>query len=225
MVALKGRGWVLAPCLVELMKETDRLFPERSTASDGSVSSAAHRLQNPNSDHDPDGGFVRAVDITDDDAHGCDVQRLVDHLVRTKDSRVKYLIHKGAIWKAYPNRGLPAWVRQPYTGANAHDHHLHVSIRDGQERTRGAWWPVAEVIEEDDMFDDKDRVLLRRVHDMLGGAGLPEDRTKRNIVGRVDALYLDMLKGKDADDIDTAELVALIKGLPDKTVDAIKARL
>lgn len=37
MVAIRGPGWGLAPCLVDLIAECDELAPNRSTISDGSM--------------------------------------------------------------------------------------------------------------------------------------------------------------------------------------------
>jgi hypothetical protein len=145
MVATSGNLWRLSPSLVRLMDETDERAPERSTASDGSIGDAAHASRD--SDHNPKAprppGWVDAVDITDDDAHGCDVAVLAHHLVAKKDSRVKYLIHKGTIWKGYPNRGYPAFAPQPYTGASPHTNHLHVSITEIARTSTASWWPPA----------------------------------------------------------------------------------
>lgn len=155
MVATSGAGWRLARCLVALVDETDRLYPDRSTASDGSVSSLQHRQQNPNSDHDPDAsGDVLAVDLTDDDAHGCDVQRLMDHLIATRDDRVKYLIHQRVIVNCND------WTRRRYTGENPHTHHLHVSVRDttAAKSDTSAWWPTPTG-DDDDMTPDERRML------------------------------------------------------------------
>lgn len=142
MVATSGSGWRLAPALVRLIDETDRLFPQRSQASDGSIGDTAHSART--SDHNPDDGWVDAVDITDDDAHGCDVALLAHHLVAKRDPRVGYLIHKGTIWRGYDKPGLPAFTPQPYTGPNAHEHHLHVSIDDDHRHDTAPWWPQAE---------------------------------------------------------------------------------
>jgi hypothetical protein len=139
MVAIAGRGWVLAPCLVRLIEETDRLFPNRSTASDGSIGDPAHQARV--SDHNPDGGFVDAVDITDDDANGCDVSVLVHHLVASKDSRIKYVIHNRTIWRGYAKPGLPAFTPTPYTGSNAHMLHAHISVEDVARNDTRTWWP------------------------------------------------------------------------------------
>ena len=148
MVAEHGLNWNLSPCLIDLMAETDRRFPGRSSASDGSIGDPSHQARV--SDHNPKDprppGWVDAVDITDDDAAGCDVGRLVHHLVASRDRRVKYLIHKGTIWKAYPSNGVPAWTPTPYTGVNPHTKHVHVSIQPGERFYTGAWWAAADVV-------------------------------------------------------------------------------
>ena len=142
MVATSGSGWVLAPFLVALEAETDALFPSRSIASDGSIGNAEHAARE--SDHNPDdAGIVKAIDLTDDDVHRCDVGLLAAHLVATKDRRVKYQIHKGTIWRSYATSSLPAWTPDVYTGLNAHLKHLHVSVLDDQVNATGPWWPVA----------------------------------------------------------------------------------
>lgn len=142
MVAVAGRGWRLAPSLVRLIEETDRLYPKRSKRSDGSIGDTSHQARP--SDHNPDRGWVDAVDITDDDKSGCDVDLLVKHLVATKDPRVSYLIHKGTIWKGYPNRGLAPFTPQVYTGPNAHRLHAHISIKDSGRTSIAKWWPQSK---------------------------------------------------------------------------------
>lgn len=149
MVAVRGSNWRLAPALEALVDETDRLFPGRSTASDGSIGDPAHAARV--SDHNPDGGWVDALDLTDDDAHGCDVGLLAHHLVASRDPRVSYLIHKGTIWRGYDKPSLPAFTPQVYTGVNAHKLHLHISIDDDHRNDLGPWWPQAYPQEDDDM--------------------------------------------------------------------------
>jgi len=143
MVATSGHRWRLAPSLIQLVKETDKLYPSRSIASDGSFGDPAHAARG--SDHNPKSprppGFVDAVDLTDDDMHGCNVQTLIDHLVATRDPRVKYLIHNGRIWKSYPNRGYAAFQPQPYTGPNPHRLHAHISIVPEGRFDLLSWWP------------------------------------------------------------------------------------
>lgn len=149
MVAVSGRGWKLAPCLVELFKEADRRDPSRDHSSDGSIGNAEHSARV--SDHNPsDDGWVCAGDIDDDDdQESPGVDLLLRHLVASKDPRVKYVIRNGTIWKNYPNRGLPPWAPQVYSGVNAHRSHLHISVWNTAQARNDLrpWWPV----EEDDM--------------------------------------------------------------------------
>lgn len=144
-----GHHWYLAPSLIALFDEADDRDPSRDHSSDGSIGNAAH--QSTQSDHNPafDDGkwWVTAGDLDDDDDQPSPgVHLLRQHLVASKDPRVKYLIHEGTIWKAYPNRGLPAWTPQVYTGLNAHKHHLHVSVWNTAEARNdiGPWWPQEE---------------------------------------------------------------------------------
>lgn len=123
MVATSGHGsggdWHLAPSLVELMAEVDRIWPNRDKASDGSIGDASHQARP--SDHNPDwsaGGVVRAVDIT---TAGIDFDRLLATV--KADKRSWYIIHAGYIYsRTY------GWAKRKYTGPNPHDHHAHVSI-------------------------------------------------------------------------------------------------
>jgi hypothetical protein len=148
MVATIGQGWRLAPCLVALVRETDKLYPDRSTASDGSIGDTAHASRA--SDHNPADGYVCAVDITDDKANGCDADLLAQHIVASRDPRVKYVIWNRTIAKSYENRGLPPWTPQPYTGSNPHDKHTHISVHNTAtvRNDTGPWWPQEE---NDDM--------------------------------------------------------------------------
>jgi hypothetical protein len=129
VVQTSGRGsggsWYLAPSLVELIKEIDQLWPNRSKASDGSIGDASHQARP--SDHNPDwnaGGVVRAIDVTTADI---DFNRMLQ--VLKADLRTWYVIHDGFIYsRTY------AFAKRKYTGPNPHIHHMHISI----ERTRAA---------------------------------------------------------------------------------------
>lgn len=168
MVATRGAGWRLAPALIRLVNETDRLYPARSRTSDGSIGDPAHSSRT--SDHNPDDGWVDAVDITDDDTHGCDVALLAHHLVANRDPRISYLIHNGTIWRGYDKPGLPAFTPQLYTGPNAHTLHLHVSVDDDHRADTGTWWPQSAPTptppQEDDvmLYDDPKRPGIYLVH-------------------------------------------------------------
>lgn len=143
MVATSGPGWHLAPSLVGLFDEADHINPGRDHGSDGTIGDFRHQATV--SDHNPDQGWVCAGDVDED---GVDVDLLRQHLVASQDLRVKYLIRNGTIWKAYPNRGFPAWAPQIYAGVNAHDKHLHISVWNtpAARGDRRPWWP-----QEDDM--------------------------------------------------------------------------
>lgn len=126
MVATSGDGWRLAASLVALMNETDRLWPNRNRVSDGSIGDIRHQAGT--SDHNPSNGWVTAVDVTEDPVNGPDLPGFWDHVIATRDPRVKYLIYEGRIVASYPVSGIPAWTPRVYTGANPHDKHLHVSV-------------------------------------------------------------------------------------------------
>ena len=58
-------------------------------------------------------------------------------MVQSRDPRIKYLIFQGRIVSSLRQ----PWVWRPYTGANAHMQHLHVSV-DADPRLHdddGAW--------------------------------------------------------------------------------------
>jgi len=125
--------YYLAPSLVALRTEINRRWPKRDTESDGWIGNASHAARQ--SDHNPDygaGGVVRAIDV---DKDGISVPDLLGAVVR--DSRVAYVIWNRRIASATDD-GIP-WDWEPYDGTNAHEHHVHVSIR----HTRAAETNVA----------------------------------------------------------------------------------
>lgn len=125
--------WRLAGSLITLRDQVNTIWPNRSKVSDGSIGNAEHATRD--SDHNPwinfNGmGIVSAIDITHDPANGADMQWLANRLVQYKDKRIKYVIWNGHIIKSYVDgSNRPAWVWQPYTGANPHNHHLHISVK------------------------------------------------------------------------------------------------
>ena len=152
MVAVKGKGWILAPSLDALVKQMDRTYPGRDHTSDGSIGDQAHASRE--SDHNPSGGFVHAVDIDEDIAPGLDLKGFAEALRTTRDPRLRYAIYEGRILKAYASNGLPAWSWHRYTGPNSHSHHLHVSInRTAEARNDLRPWPLAP--QEDDMSPEQ----------------------------------------------------------------------
>lgn len=120
----------LAPSLVRLRREIDGRWPARSKASDGWLGDAAHAARK--SEHNPDAkGAVHAIDIT---AEGVNAKLILRELIG--DPRVWYVIHKGRIYSRTYD-----WRPRKYTGANPHNHHIHVSIMltRGAENTVTPW--------------------------------------------------------------------------------------
>lgn len=122
--------WRLADALLKLREQVNAAYPKRSKASDGSIGDTAHSART--SDHNPDAhGVVNAIDITHDPASGCDAGKLAEALRRSRDPRIKYVIFGGRIFSSK----VEPWVWRPYSGANRHDKHVHVSVQnDGEWR-------------------------------------------------------------------------------------------
>jgi hypothetical protein len=116
------------PAAIAVLRQATALCPSRKKASDGLLPSAAHQVQNPNSDHNTGYG----VDLTHDPLGGIDCAELFIKL--REDNRVKYLIFKGHIWSK--EKGA-----DNYVGPNAHNHHLHISIKDGCGADTSPWFP------------------------------------------------------------------------------------
>ncbi|MEV5538467.1 hypothetical protein AB0L13_16550 [Saccharopolyspora shandongensis] len=122
-------AWRVARCLEVLREQFNDAFPDRSTASDGGIGDAAHASRS--SDHNPwhkvgGIGVVTARDFTHDPANGMDIDRLTDELAASRDPRIKYLIANGLILDSRP--GNNPWKWMPYTGANPHRKHFHISV-------------------------------------------------------------------------------------------------
>ena len=192
MVAVAGRGWSLAPCLRALFDEADRRWPNRSRISDGSIGDSAHAARA--SDHNPDAsGDVLAGDLTDDKANGCDADLFAEHLRKSRDPRVKYVICNGKVFRSY---GSSAWQWTPYTGANAHEKHTHVSVLDTSDAKYDGspWFPYADApIQEDDMFTDADRELLARINDKT-----EHNRWNRDVLDGISAAVSKIAAGDGA---------------------------
>ena len=124
--------WRVAKSLLALRDQVNRKAPNRNKANDGTIGDAAHASRT--SDHNPwvtDGGVgvVTAMDITHDPAHGCDAGALAEAIRGSRDARVKYVIWNRRIANPLPIGGQPPWAWRPYTGANPHNHHVHISVK------------------------------------------------------------------------------------------------
>lgn len=130
--------WRNCVASVTLGHEIDGVWKSRDHESDGTIGDAAHASRK--SDHnpwvkDPDGtGVVRARDIDEDldgkPANGeYDAKALFEKLLalaKAGDPRLNgggYLIYEGHIYSEKQN-----WAARPYSGPNAHKHHVHVSF-------------------------------------------------------------------------------------------------
>ena len=119
------------PAAIAVLRQATAIKPLRKKASDGLVPSAAHQVQNPNSDHNTGYG----VDLTHDKLAGIDCSNIFQEL--KADKRVKYLIFQGKIWSA--ERASEG--DRDYDGSNKHPHHLHISIKDGCGDDTSPWFP------------------------------------------------------------------------------------
>ena len=118
------------PAAVALLRQATAIAPKRMKASDGLLPSAAHLKTNPNSDHNT--GL--AVDLTHDPKNGIDCAEIFEKL--KEDKRVSYLIFNKKIWsRKYAKSG-----NRPYSGANPHTKHLHVSILPDRANDTSPWF-------------------------------------------------------------------------------------
>lgn len=114
--------------------------------SDGAVGDLKHSARK--SDHNPnDKDYVTAIDITFDtnpaDGIGVDCNALAKALwdAGRRDPRIKYLIWNRRITDKTSSSG---W--KPYHGANAHSHHLHISVStDSRLYNDAAQWDLSRL--------------------------------------------------------------------------------
>lgn len=129
--------WRLAGSLVELRHEFDEAHPNRPKQSDGTLGDTAHAART--SDHNPDAdGIVRAWDCTAIDESK--PHPLAEFLLAKRDPRTKYVISQGRMFASYSTSTRKAWTWGPYTGANGHFHHCHVSVVAGAAGDNPARW-------------------------------------------------------------------------------------
>ncbi len=124
-------AWRLAKSLVKLRDQVDDLYPNRSTASDGTLGDSAHASRP--SDHNPNPqGVVCGLDLTHDPDSGFDAHALADNLRKVRHPTLKYLISNGRIASSKRNwLGIP-WQWRKFTGA-PHDRHIHISVGVGPD--------------------------------------------------------------------------------------------
>lgn len=120
-----------APALVTLRNQIDAAYPGRDKASDGCCGDPAHAGRK--SDHNSTAGFAHALDIDEDIVANMGDRPLWETgILLLSDHRTKYLIYEARI--LYPDG-----TDKPYTGPNAHRHHLHISIKTIATRDTRPW--------------------------------------------------------------------------------------
>lgn len=117
-------SWKTAPALITLLDQVNAKWPGRSKSSDGTIGDASHSSRE--SDHNPNSsGIVCALDITNDPPHGVVSENIAEALRVAKDPRLQYVISN----KKIANVDIREGKWRSYYGANPHDHHCHISLR------------------------------------------------------------------------------------------------
>lgn len=119
--------WRESKALLQLLSQVNEKWPHRSKVSDGELGDLAHSQRK--SDHNPNSaGVVQALDITNDPNTGPVSRGIAEALIASRDSRIKYVISNRQICAG--SDGPSPWVWRKYTGANPHEHHVHISVKD-----------------------------------------------------------------------------------------------
>jgi hypothetical protein len=163
-------SWRVAKSLETLRRQINEMAPGRSTASDGTIGDQSHQIRN--SDHNPNAeGVVTALDITHDPAHGVNAGDMAEMLRLSQDPRIKYIISNRRI----ASSKVQPWVWRPYTGANAHTRHFHVSVMaDPALYDDTAPWALDRVVQvEPPLFAQGSKRCADIVATMFGGAADP----------------------------------------------------
>lgn len=131
-------SWRVVRSLLTLRDQINAMYPGRNKASDGTIGNRKHQLEvsehNPDDDVDGDGigegpavdDVVRALDITHDPSHGCDIGVITDRLAESRDPRIDYVIANGLIMSG--SGGPYPWEWRIYYGDDPHTNHFHISV-------------------------------------------------------------------------------------------------
>ena len=124
-----SRGWVnpSAPACLAALRSANAAWPGRKRISDGIMGDARHMAGT--SDHN----VGNAVDITHDPDAGCDGNIIAELAI--KDPRSTYVIWNARIYSKA--RAAEGW--RPYSGANAHRHHCHISVAADKRGDASPW--------------------------------------------------------------------------------------
>lgn len=125
-------SWHLAPSLVNLRDELNKMYPNRPKTSDGTIGNAAHKATK--SDHNPNSrGSVNAFDIT---YPGVNFRSFL--AAAKKHPSTNYVIFNRKIYSR-----SNGWVAKAYKGASPHLEHIHISILQTKsaENSTVKWFP------------------------------------------------------------------------------------
>lgn len=130
-------AWRLAHSLEQLRSEANAVYPNRDKASDGAIGDASHAASA--SDHNPNAaGVVCAYDLdTDldgtDDSNDPQMDALVEHFRTDPHPDLKYVIYRGRMFSRYPRTPYGPFEWRPYSGADPHVNHAHISVGVGTD--------------------------------------------------------------------------------------------
>lgn len=125
-------AWHLAPSLVNLRDELNKMYPNRPKTSDGTIGNASHKATK--SDHNPNSrGSVNAFDIT---YPGVNFRSFM--AAAKKHPSTNYVIFNRKIYSR-----SNGWVARSYTGVSPHLEHIHISILQTKtaENSQVKWFP------------------------------------------------------------------------------------
>lgn len=157
----------LSRALAQLRKEVDAYRPDRADDADGWIGDSAHAGRKSDHNPDPHTGCVRALDLTDDrngtSITADDLARvLVEHLRRTQDPRISYVIFDGRMFASYATRYRRAWEWGPYSGPNPHKSHCHISTLPTADYDAAGWGftiPKGTTVLTNDQADQLKRTM------------------------------------------------------------------
>lgn len=167
MVAKAGKGWKLAAALITLEEQVNQKWPKRAKGSDGSIGDLAHASRT--SDHNIRNGYCHALDLTHDPHNGFDSWKFADMILTKQDPRMAYVISNGRIGSGPKGPQPGKW--RPYSGANAHAHHVHISASDLGEKD-GKAWTFDQVVVKPKLTAEPQ--LMRELHYGLSGDDVAE---------------------------------------------------
>jgi hypothetical protein len=199
----------VALSIVKIFNQLNAAYPGRNKGSDGTWGDEQHRVDNPGSDHFPNAlGQVTAGDITEDPAHGVNIDQLSDALVGSRDPRIKYIICRGLILDT--RQGNHPWQWMPYYGKDQHMGHLHLSVLGGPIADNLSPWVIGSPTTEEDLMDQY--TPFTGAPDVLIG-GKPASNITRPLRWWFSAIY--------AHGLATEDLVRSVAGLVTATAKGV----